>query len=37
MHSQADISKALQQLGCQPTHSIARGLAVAIGWYKKNC
>jgi UDP-N-acetylglucosamine 4-epimerase len=36
MHSQADISKVSQLLGYRPTHSIAQGLAEAIGWYKRN-
>ncbi|WP_101676244.1 NAD-dependent epimerase/dehydratase family protein [Alloalcanivorax mobilis] len=33
-HSQADISKAADNLGYQPTHSVGQGLAVAMPWYK---
>ena len=36
LHSQADISKAYKLLGYQPTHHIAEGLKVAMGWYVKN-
>ncbi len=36
MHSQADISKAEQLLGYQPTHTIEQGLDKALGWYKAN-
>lgn len=32
-HSLADISKAFKLLGYQPTHHIAEGLKVAMGWY----
>lgn len=32
-HSQADISKAVNLLGYAPTHVIAEGLDVAMGWY----
>lgn len=32
-HSLADISKAQQLLGYQPTHKIAQGLDEAMGWY----
>jgi UDP-N-acetylglucosamine/UDP-N-acetylgalactosamine 4-epimerase len=32
-HSQADISKASELLGYQPTHSITSGLAEIIPWY----
>ncbi|MYN26203.1 SDR family oxidoreductase [Duganella levis] len=32
-HSVADISKAQQLLGYQPTHQIRDGLAVAVDWY----
>lgn len=34
-HSQADISKARQLLGYQPTHTIAQGLRAAMPWYLK--
>lgn len=34
-HSQADISKARQLLGYQPTHTIAQGLQAAMPWYLK--
>ncbi|MEA3259774.1 MAG: SDR family oxidoreductase [Pseudomonadota bacterium] len=33
-HSQADIGKAADNLGYQPTHSVGQGLAVAMPWYK---
>ena len=33
MHSQADISKALQLLGYEPTHKINEGLDEAMAWY----
>lgn len=32
-HSQADIGKAQQLLGYQPTHTLAQGLKVAMPWY----
>ncbi len=32
-HSQADISKAQQELGYTPSHTVAQGLAVAMPWY----
>ncbi|MES2353841.1 MAG: NAD-dependent epimerase/dehydratase family protein [Pseudomonadota bacterium] len=35
-HSQADISKATQLLGYQPTHRLGDGLAEALQWYVKN-
>lgn len=35
-HSQADISKARQELGYEPTHTIEQGIAVAMPWYVKN-
>ncbi len=34
LHSQADVSKANRLIGYQATHSIAQGLAEAIGWYE---
>ncbi|MDD4927943.1 MAG: NAD-dependent epimerase/dehydratase family protein [Gallionella sp.] len=34
-HSLADISKAATLLGYQPSHRIAAGLKVAMGWYVK--
>ena len=33
-HSLADISKAKQLLGYQPTHKIADGIAQSMGWYQ---
>ena len=33
MHSQADISKAQQLLGYQPSHKISEGLDEAMDWY----
>lgn len=36
LHSQADIAKAGQLLGYQPTHTIAQGVAEALGWYERN-
>jgi UDP-N-acetylglucosamine 4-epimerase len=36
MHSQADISKAEQLLGYEPTHTIEQGLDKALGWYQAN-
>ena len=35
-HSQADISKASQVLGYQPSHTVAQGIAVASEWYMEN-
>lgn len=35
-HSNADISKARQLLGYEPTHNFERGLNEAITWYKRN-
>ncbi len=35
-HSQADISKAREQLGYEPSHTIGQGIAVAMPWYVKN-
>jgi UDP-N-acetylglucosamine 4-epimerase len=35
-HSQADISKARDLLGYQPTHDIAQGLDEALPWYMEN-
>ena len=35
-HSQADISKATELLGYQPTHEIAKGLDVTMDWYLTN-
>lgn len=32
-HSQADISKAKEQLGYEPLHNIVQGLEVAMPWY----
>ena len=34
LHSQADVSKAQNLLGYQPTHTIAQGLDEALGWYE---
>jgi UDP-N-acetylglucosamine/UDP-N-acetylgalactosamine 4-epimerase len=36
LHSQADISKARQLLGYDPTHTINQGLDAALPWYIKN-
>jgi UDP-N-acetylglucosamine 4-epimerase len=33
LHSQADITKAAQRLGYQPSHRVAEGLAQAMRWY----
>lgn len=33
-HSRADISKAKRLLGYQPTHTIAEGIALSMGWYQ---
>ena len=35
-HSNADISKARQLLGYEPTHDFGRGLHEAIAWYKEH-
>jgi UDP-N-acetylglucosamine 4-epimerase len=35
-HSLADISNARKLLGYEPTHQIAQGLALAMGWYEKH-
>jgi UDP-N-acetylglucosamine 4-epimerase len=35
-HSLADISKAKQLLGFEPTHLIKEGLELAMEWYRKN-
>ena len=35
-HSDADISRAKQLLGYQPTHTIAQGLDAALAWYRRN-
>jgi UDP-N-acetylglucosamine 4-epimerase len=35
-HSRADISKAQQLLGYQPTHNIAEGIAQSMGWYQSH-
>ena len=35
-HSLADISKAKELLGYQPTHNIAFGIAQSIGWYQSH-
>lgn len=32
-HSLADIGKARREIGYQPTHTVAAGMAEAIGWY----
>ncbi|UDM62781.1 Vi polysaccharide biosynthesis UDP-N-acetylglucosaminuronic acid C-4 epimerase TviC [Pseudoalteromonas piscicida] len=32
-HSQADISKAINLLGYQPTHNVIEGIKVAMSWY----
>jgi UDP-N-acetylglucosamine 4-epimerase len=34
-HSLADITKACELLGYEPTHRIAEGIKVAMGWYKR--
>ena len=34
-HSQADVSKAINLLGYQPTHRLAQGLVEACVWYEK--
>lgn len=35
-HSNADISKARKMLGYDPEYDFARGIALAIDWYKEN-
>jgi UDP-N-acetylglucosamine 4-epimerase len=35
-HSQADIARARQFLGYEPTHGLAQGLAAALDWYEAN-
>ena len=35
-HSNADISKAKEKLGYDPDYDFARGIALAIEWYKEN-
>ncbi len=35
-HSQADISKARQLLGFEPTHKIGAGMQEAMDWYVRN-
>lgn len=35
-HSLADISKAQRLLGYTPTHDVAQGLELAMGWYQHN-
>jgi len=35
-HSQADITKARQGLGYEPSHTIEQGIAVAMPWYVEN-
>ncbi|MBC9785835.1 SDR family oxidoreductase [Heliobacterium chlorum] len=36
-HNNADISKAKECLGYDPDYNFARGLALAIRWYRENC
>ena len=36
LHSLADIGKARQLLGYEPTHSIERGLDESLAWYERN-
>ncbi len=36
MHSHANIAKAQNLLGYQPTHTIEKGLDIYLEWYKKN-
>lgn len=36
LHSCADISKARQLLGYEPTHSLEMGLDTSLNWYKKS-
>lgn len=35
-HSHADITKARERLGYEPTHSVADGLRESLGWYVDN-
>ena len=35
-HSNADISKAREKLGYDPDYDFAKGIALAIEWYKEN-
>jgi UDP-N-acetylglucosamine 4-epimerase len=35
-HSEADISKAARLLGYQPSHTLERGLAEALDWYRQH-
>ena len=35
-HSNADISKAKEKLGYDPEYDFAKGIALAIDWYKAN-
>jgi UDP-N-acetylglucosamine 4-epimerase len=35
-HSQADISKARELLGYEPTHTVSQGLAVTSDWFMQN-
>jgi UDP-N-acetylglucosamine/UDP-N-acetyl-alpha-D-glucosaminouronate 4-epimerase len=35
-HSLADITKARRRLGYTPTHSVERGLELAMDWYRRN-
>ena len=35
-HSLADISRARQRLGYEPTHDLALGLSVSLDWYRRN-
>jgi UDP-N-acetylglucosamine/UDP-N-acetylgalactosamine 4-epimerase len=34
-HSLADIAKARRLIGYEPTHKLRDGLAVAMGWYRR--
>lgn len=36
MHSQADIGKAQELVGYEPTHTLEQGLDEALGWYEIN-
>ena len=36
LHSLADISKARQLLGYEPTHTIERGLSESLAWYERS-
>ena len=35
-HSQADVTKARRDLGYEPSHNVAQGLAAAMPWYVQN-